>query len=229
MLDEESKARTTAIKIAKAVALTQIGIDLQNEIQGIWRNANKNWLNALIPGWGAAYAALQTGAAIGRASNAVSQVKAQKFAGGGPTMPMVEVDGVWQMAKNAGSFSPGGMVSGTNLGVIGEKGPEWVAPNWMLQRPDTANVIGMLEATRQGRAFAQGGSTSTGQEQPMSNMVGTDMRALEQKLDHTNQLLMQLNQNVTAWPATLKVMNSLQEVEAGLRTLQTIRDDASVS
>jgi hypothetical protein len=228
LMDEESKLRKATAKALKAYTIGKMLIDAQQEIAALWKNNNSSPINIVAPGYGAIKSIAETASVVARTAVGIKQVRAQKFALGGATVPMVEVDGVWQQARNAGSFSPGGMVSGTNLGVIGEKGPEWVAPNWMLQRPDTANVIGMLEATRKGRAFAQGGSTSIGQESPI-NMMGTDMRALEQKLDLNNQLLIQLNQNVTAWPATLKVMNSLQEVEDGLRTLQTIRDDASVS
>lgn len=42
--------------------------------------------------------------------------------------------------------------------IAGEAGREWIAPNWMLQNPRTANIIGMLETARQEkRAFALGG------------------------------------------------------------------------
>lgn len=41
----------------------------------------------------------------------------------------------------------------------GEAGREWIAPNWMLENPRTANIIGMLETARKTRGFAVGGST----------------------------------------------------------------------
>lgn len=42
----------------------------------------------------------------------------------------------------------------------GEAGREWIAPNWMLQDPRYANVIGMLETARmEKRSFAVGGFT----------------------------------------------------------------------
>lgn len=44
----------------------------------------------------------------------------------------------------------------------GEKGKEWIAPNWMVSSPRFANIIGMLEVARkEKRAFAQGGFTGT--------------------------------------------------------------------
>lgn len=46
--------------------------------------------------------------------------------------------------------------------IAGERGAEWIAPNWMLNEPVIANQIGILEAVRQrGRGFAGGGSTQT--------------------------------------------------------------------
>lgn len=48
--------------------------------------------------------------------------------------------------------------SGQNF-IAGEKGAEWIAPNWMLQDPVTANAISALETVRK-RGFATGGMTS---------------------------------------------------------------------
>lgn len=46
--------------------------------------------------------------------------------------------------------------------IAGERGREWIAPNWMLNDPIIANDINNLEAIRQkGRFYAVGGSTST--------------------------------------------------------------------
>lgn len=70
---------------------------------------------------------------------------------------------------NKTSNDPQGFTSGPTLYsnsssgtpfIAGEAGKEWIAPNWMLQNPITANTIDMLEAVRT-RGFAGGGSTST--------------------------------------------------------------------
>lgn len=70
---------------------------------------------------------------------------------------------------NKTSDDPQGFTSGATLYsnsssgkpfIAGEAGKEWIAPNWMLQNPVTANTIEMLEAVRT-RGFASGGSTST--------------------------------------------------------------------
>lgn len=124
------------------------------------------------------------------------------------------------------SFKNGGKVNKASLGVIGERGPEWVAPNWMLKRPDTANIIAMLEATRQSKQFAVGGHTQNNSGVAPGQLINLTM--LEEKLDLNNRLLAQQNAILAAWPESLKVINSLQEVEDGLKALQKLRSDASV-
>jgi hypothetical protein len=69
--------------------------------------------------------------------------------------------------------------------IAGEKGAEWIAPNWMLKEPVTANYISMLEAVRMNRSFASGGPTS-----PMNNPVSwsKSARSLPGNSDNQNVL-----------------------------------------
>ena len=55
----------------------------------------------------------------------------------------------WGSPDNSG-YKPAGIV---------HEG-EWVAPKWMMQSPQTANHIAMLENIRQSRGYAAGGSVS---------------------------------------------------------------------
>jgi hypothetical protein len=66
---------------------------------------------------------------------------------------------------------PGLYTSSTGKNFIaGEAGQEYIVPNWMLQNPMVANQVGMMEAIRTGRMFAQGGSTAVSQSiTPVSN------------------------------------------------------------
>lgn len=61
----------------------------------------------------------------------------------------------------------------------GEAGREWIAPNWMLENPRTANIIGMLENARKSRGLATGGSSSS----PVTVNSSVDMSELTQKMD----------------------------------------------
>jgi TP901 family phage tail tape measure protein len=70
-----------------------------------------------------------------------------EFAEGGGTGPI-------------NNISKGGAVNRPYLALVGEKGSEYIVPNWMLQDPLVADTVGMLEAIRM-RGFASGGMTAT--------------------------------------------------------------------
>jgi hypothetical protein len=53
------------------------------EIAGIWSNANVNALNAVIPGWGPAFATVQTALAIARTGMNIKNIAGQTFESGG--------------------------------------------------------------------------------------------------------------------------------------------------
>lgn len=228
LLKKGSAAQKIAGKAYKAFTKGKIILDTQSEIRAIWKNYQSNPRNILFPGWGAAIAAIKTGAALGRMGVSLKHVNAQQFAKGGMTIPMVKIGETWEAAKHIGSFSRGGMYNGNNLGVIGERGPEWVAPNWMLQDPVTANIIGMLEAKRQqAGAYAVGGSTGTPSKQtaPISNLNNSGLEKLLLTNNEYQKQLVFLLQNL---PANIKVWASIAELDEGLKLLQKLRDDASI-
>lgn len=68
------------IKLFAAGEAIALGV---KEVAGIWSNANMNALNAVIPGWGPAFAAVQTALAVVRTGAAVNNINSTKFAKGG--------------------------------------------------------------------------------------------------------------------------------------------------
>jgi hypothetical protein len=79
--------------------------------------------------------------------------------------------------------------------IAGEKhGTEYIIPNWMIQEPAIANIVGQLETIRQSRSFASGGSTTSKTSTPVfennsSSGMGlseleTQMRRLNDHLDN---------------------------------------------
>ncbi len=44
--------------------------------------------------------------------------------------------------------------------IAGEKGKEWIMPNWMVQSPAIAPILNMLESVRQNRGYSVGGSNA---------------------------------------------------------------------
>lgn len=83
--DEGNRRRFSGI--IKALTVAEIAISGVKEIQGIWANANLNALNAVIPGWGPAFATIQSAFAIARTSFAAAKAGGITFERGGMITP----------------------------------------------------------------------------------------------------------------------------------------------
>jgi hypothetical protein len=83
LLSKDEAARKKNASAIKAFQIGQITIDGIAEVAAIWKNANANPINALIPGAGTAIAAVQTALAVGRSVAAINRINASKFAKGG--------------------------------------------------------------------------------------------------------------------------------------------------
>ncbi|MFC6999601.1 phage tail protein [Rufibacter roseus] len=220
----DEAARKKNASLIKAFSGAKVMVDLTEEIAGIWKNANSNPINAIIPGAGNALAAIQTAAAFARAKSAVSNIQAQQFYGGGATGPrggsralikMVERGGMWEMASgysggSIGTFADGGFVNDARLGLIGERGAELVIPNWMINSPKYANTVSWLESERVkgATAFAEGGATSQMPAPTTLQVQDEEMKAF------MAQLLFEfrdMKTEVTAWPHKLQVHNNVSD------------------
>jgi TP901 family phage tail tape measure protein len=93
-----------------------------------------------------------------------------------------------------GMVKPDGFVTDTTLlqsssgmpFIAGERGAEWVAPNWMLQDPVTANQIGALEEIRQ-----QGSSAGARAQSGAAGMSGSGGNAELARMLKANLLVLQ--------------------------------------
>ncbi|QNF34372.1 phage tail tape measure protein [Adhaeribacter swui] len=237
LLGKDTAARKVAVTAHKAFSLGKIAVDLREEIQAIWKHANQNPMNALIPGSGNIIAGVQTALAIGRAVKSTKEVTAQQFYAGGMTkkdgnpalIKMMERNGIWEMASgqsggSIGAFAEGGMVNEARLGLIGEKGAELVIPNWMIKSPKYANTVAYLEAERQKgvTAFATGGPTSETSlpaPRPVEENQGYTPyeQAMLSRLDS-------LTDEIKAWPTKLQVYNDVGQTQEKLELLNEIRE-----
>jgi hypothetical protein len=93
LLSQDEKARKKHANAIKAFEVAQIAVNLASEVQGIWKNANSNPINKLIPGWGPIFAGIQTGFAIGRAGIQTAKVSAQQFYLGGKIKTLKALSG----------------------------------------------------------------------------------------------------------------------------------------
>ena len=94
----------------------------------------------------------------------ITNTPVPNFYGGGVTVTGA-MDGRSYNASNTGSFVNGGRVNSAQVGLIGERGPELVIPNWLYTAPQSANVMRALEAAIYSKQvvtpqFAEGGNTS---------------------------------------------------------------------
>jgi hypothetical protein len=93
LLGQDEKARKKHASAIKAFEVAQVAINLASEVQGIWRNANLNPINAIVPGWGPVFAGIQTGFAVGRAGLQAAKISAQQFYLGGKIKELKALSG----------------------------------------------------------------------------------------------------------------------------------------
>ena len=174
-------------------------------MQGIWCNANTNPINALIPGWGTAFAIVQTALATARAGIQMRKIDQQQFADGGYT-------GSGSGAPDKTGWRP--------VGVVHER--EWVSPAWMTYHPVWGQTVAALEMVRQ-RGFATGGYVST--TPAFSSVPGADggsqmaMAAIAERLDAYAA-------KVDAWASTLQVNVVYSDIADAGTTTNTLKAKA---
>lgn len=111
-------------------------------------------------------------------------------------------EGNRHMARNVGSLAGGGYYSTPSYGVVAERGPELVIPNWLLNAPEFSNPIAELEGAI-ARGYATGGRTSAtasqapsfGNASSTSAQSGRTDAAFMALLANTNALLSDLKHN----------------------------------
>ena len=153
LLMRDEKMRKEHGAAIKALQISELLVNSYGEISGYWKGyANEVATKGTIAG--AAVLPLtiaQTVLAGTRTAFGIAQIAAQPFALGGMT-----VNGYNAQPMN---ISGGGFASSPRYGLIGEKGAEYVAPNWQLQR--YPELFRMLEVNRITGAtpYASGGFT----------------------------------------------------------------------
>ncbi len=216
-----------------ALAIGNIIRKTQQEIAGYYA------AYSLIPGGVAIASGLAKVAKI-RAGISIATVAAQtasRFEDGGSTLggevlKLVLQDGIYKYAgkqlNQVGTYASGGAVDKPSLGVIGEAGPEWVGPNWMIRSPKYANIFSFLESERlKARPFVEGGPTSGG----IPALPDTTIQAEEQaeKMDMLIEKLDFYASRVDEWASTLKVINDPNETEAALAARNEVDAESTIT
>lgn len=164
----------------KAIASAQAIIDT-------YAAANAAYFSALkVPVIGLALAPVMAALAVVTGLANVAKINSvDEFAEGGMT-----VDKVINRynPKKVGSFEEGGRVNTPSIGLIGEKGPEHVTPNWMVEHPKIKPIIMGLETIRTTKTipFEDGGFTAATiqtasfvQQNNLNQNISNDFQRLE--------------------------------------------------
>lgn len=198
LLEQEEGTRKEfagAIKTLKAATITVNAID---EISAIWRNANSNSLNAIIPGFGQALAAVQTAATIARSGKAIADINSEQFAYGG--------------LFDGPSHAQGGMaiISG------GRKVAEMEGGEAIINRRSTAMYAPILSAINQaggGVKFADGGMFNLPNIAPDAAAVANttaQSRANESEMINTLRGILEATQRPTRAVVSLNTFEDTQ-------------------
>jgi TP901 family phage tail tape measure protein len=148
----------------------------------------------IAPPAGYALAAVNAALSIAQVAAIANQPMPQ-FYQGGDTWVTGAQDGRRYRARNTRSIAGGGSFSQPTMGLVGERGPEYVIPNYIYGDPKFANVIGALEAARTTRQFGGGGS-STGA--PVPGATNTTDSVLMGLTMAVNGLVNRLNEPILA-------------------------------
>lgn len=233
LLGENTAAGKTAAKAHASIQAGEVIASGIKEVQSIWEGAAQ-----LGPFVGPVVGAIQTGIAVGRTTAAVAKLKSTAFASGGGTdggqiADIMFSSGAWRYQGNTlnpiGAFATGGYVGAPSLGLIGEDGPEWVGPNWMLRSPKYANIFGYLESERlRARPFADGGSTSGSIPVPDADNSGASSLA-EEQMEMMMSGLQEMFNRMDQWQSTLKVINNPEETEEALQVRNEIDFESTIT
>jgi hypothetical protein len=204
-LDEASrKKHADAIK---AFTIANIAVGLASEIQNIWKNANANPTNILVPGWANVFAGVQTGLAIARAAKATADVVNTKFEKGGllsgPSHAEGGIRGTGKFADvevEGGEFITSKVATANNLPTL----------QHINANPNT--IFDVVPRTR----FQEGGQLGNA---PAGLPTNTAQTAQVQASDMTAQMMQILQQNNLLMQQMLSAIQN-QKVELPLLTLQ---------
>lgn len=240
LMGEEAKGRKEVAAVMKGVQIAQTTI-------ATYESATKAYNSmAGIPIVGPALGIAAAAAAVFTGLANVKKIATTKYASGGATGSGNTIDMYYDAftggfkqpdgnnAKWYGSFAGGGHIGNASFGLIGERGAEWVSPNWMLKSPKYANIFGYLEAERvRGRAYEAGGTTAPAAIPSAPSSVAIQdsqqQQQMMQSFTEMKMILMSIDQHITEWPEILKVVNDPREVADALEVLNQIEADSRIT
>lgn len=206
MMDEQTrKKHAMAIKALKILEVSTSGIA---EIAGLWENAQKNPLNAIIPGWGTGFATVQTILAIARTAMGIDRISKAQYAKGGMISPKGGYLSEGSTHANGGIHLIDGP-TGRHLGEV-EQGEHLTVFSRSTYQNNKGTIDALLNASLyrggeavSGRKFADGGTIDlTTKSGPGGEAA---MAATSMAMETVNQLKM-MRSELAAFPRTLQAV-----------------------
>lgn len=205
LFGEQSEAAQAAIAVLKTVQTASVIASGVAEVAAIWEKSNMNVLNAIIPGWGIAFATVQTVAAVARTAKAVASIN--KLADGG--------------MLSGNSHASGGIRGTGRFGNIEVEGGEFVtnkrATANNFSAVSTLNALGdrvKFDLVPK-YSFALGGqlpnTTPTGVPQIPLNTQTQDMNAIFDMLIQSN---VAIKQSLDSYEREKRISLPLSDIEA---------------
>jgi hypothetical protein len=208
---DEANRRKNADAI-KAFAIAEATVMSGKEIAGIWSNANVNALNAVIPGWGPAFAAVQTALAIARTGMNIKNIAGQTFESGGVISSRGGTVNAGQRHRNGGIQMFDGS-TGMHLGEM-ERGEaiHIYSRDTVANNGDIINAL--LDSSLYGggsritRKFETGGSIDMAASSAAS---GPDTAANNATSSAMLQQLQMLNYNFQKFPTVIRAVTDFEQ------------------
>ncbi|AHM62326.1 chromosome segregation ATPase [Flammeovirgaceae bacterium 311] len=223
LLSQDEDSRKKHAKKIKALAIAQIGINLLDEVQGIWKNANQ-----LPPYIGIPLGIIQTGLAVARGGAAIGKVNSTKYAKGG----------ILGGSRHSQGGNP--VIDSRTGEVIAEL--EAGEPHMILSRNTYANNRGIVDMLlynsqyRQGAPIFESGGVLNPYKAAASAAAsgGSQMNpaagapAPDPYMPMILAELQRLNAITSAWPTVVKAAVYLNELEAAQDEKAQVISDAQV-
>lgn len=199
LLGEDEKARREHAELIKGFAIGQIIADTEREISGYYANPASTFSLGLV-------GSLKAIGALIRAGLAINKVTRQKFAAGG-------------MVLQGPSHAQGGI-------PINAEGEEIILTKGVFRNPGLRSLASAINVAGGGRQFAAGGPAN-----PFDASRGPVSRAGVPSIDPIQSLrdaILAQTEAINARIDRIQVVNNLQDTDKGLRTLNTLRDEADL-
>lgn len=232
----EEKAEKIARAVKKAGAVIDVGINLQKQLGSIAAAAAAIVASGppiVTAPLGAAFSAANIPIAIIGAVARVATILA--FEEGGETTGgqhagsglIVSYEG--QQVEVIPTQAKGGQRNKPTLGLIGEKGPEYVIPNKVLTRPEVQPMIASLERIRQSviRPYEHGGITGIGAQIPTFTDGGFSEREMQNDFDakRLGRIIVDANREmVESLPAPIVGVQDINDGQENVRVAQDSRN-----